>query len=101
MTLTQQQTLAALPVPAASIFRIPESPRVTMLAGTPGAQTPRATEVSAKLAGKPRRHRGPAAVPPAASATQPPEEASGTAPRSAAPARKNGRSVHVAGLKKR
>jgi peptidoglycan/xylan/chitin deacetylase (PgdA/CDA1 family) len=101
MTLTQQQTLDALPVPAASIFRVPESPRVTMLAGTPGAQTPRATEVSAKLAGKPRRHRGPAAVPPAASATQPPEEASGTAPRSAAPARKNGRSVHVAGLKKR
>ena len=101
MTLTQQLTLAALPVPAASIFSVPESPRVTMLAGTPGAQTPRATEVSAKLAGKPRRHRSPAAVPPAASATQPPEEANGTAPRSAAPTRKNGRSVHVAGLKKR
>jgi peptidoglycan/xylan/chitin deacetylase (PgdA/CDA1 family) len=66
MSLTQQQTLAALPVPAASIFRVPESPRVTMLARAPGAQTPRATEVSAKLAGK-----------------------------------KNGRSVHVAGLKKR
>ena len=50
----------------------------------PTAQTPRATEVSAKLAGKPRRHRGPAAAQPAASATQPPEEANGTAPRPAA-----------------
>ncbi len=66
MPPTQQQALAALPVPAASIFRVPESPRVTMLARGPGAQAPRATEVSAKLAGK-----------------------------------KNGRSVHVAGLKKR
>ena len=104
-TLAQQQMPAALPVPAASIFKLPESTRVTMLAKVlaegptraPGAQTPRATEVSAKLAGKPRRQRGPAAVQPAASVTQPPEEANGTAPRPAAPARKNGRSAHVAG----
>ena len=32
---------------------------------------------------------------------QPPEEANGTAPKPAAPARRNGRSVRVAGLKKR
>ena len=104
-TLPQQQALAALPVPAASIFRVPESTRVTMLAKattkttarTLTAQTPRATEVSAKLAGKPRRQRGPVAVQPAASVAQPPEEANGTAQKPAAPARKNGRSAHVAG----
>jgi peptidoglycan/xylan/chitin deacetylase (PgdA/CDA1 family) len=100
-TLAQQQTLAALPVPASSIFNVPESTRVTMLAKAqtraPSAQTPRATEVSAKLAGKPRRQRGPAAVQPAEAVAQPPEEANGPAPRRAAPAKKNGRSVHVAG----
>jgi peptidoglycan/xylan/chitin deacetylase (PgdA/CDA1 family) len=104
-TLAQQQMTAALPVPAASIFKLPESTRVTMLAKvlaegptrSPGAQTPRATEVSAKLAGKPRRQRSPGAVQPAASVTQPPEEANGTAPRPAAPAKKSGRSAHVAG----
>ena len=104
-TLAQQQMPAALPVPAASIFKLPESTRVTMLAKvlaegpirSPGAQTPRATEVSAKLAGKPRRQRSPGAVQPAASVTQPPEEANGTAPRSAAPPKKSGRSAHVAG----
>src|SRR6185369_8660613 len=101
MTLPPDRILAALPVPAASIFRIPESSRVTMLARGPTAPTLRATEVSAKLAGQPRRHRGAAAVRPAASMAQPPEEANGTAPKPAAPARKNGRSVHVAGLKKR
>jgi hypothetical protein len=36
-------------------------------------------------------------VQPAASVAQPPEEANGTAPKPAAPARKNGRSAHVAG----
>ncbi len=95
--LAQQQALAALPVPAASIFKVPESTRVTMLATTETPQTARATEVSAKLAGKPRRQRGPAAVQPAASAAQPPEEANGTAPKPAAPARRNGRSARVAG----
>jgi peptidoglycan/xylan/chitin deacetylase (PgdA/CDA1 family) len=104
-TLAQQQMPAALPIPAASIFKLPESTRVTMLAKvlaegptrSPGAQTPRATEVSAKLAGKPRRQRSPGSVQPAASVTQPPEEANGTAPRPAAPAKKSGRSAHVAG----
>src|SRR5439155_11568103 len=58
MTLLPENTLAALPVPAASLFRIPESTRVTMLASAPftpraegAARAPRATEVSAKLAG--------------------------------------------------
>jgi peptidoglycan/xylan/chitin deacetylase (PgdA/CDA1 family) len=81
MTLPPGRTLAALPVPAASIFRIPESTRVTKLArassarrAEPAAQAPLATEVSAKLAGKSRRHGH---------------------------SRKNARSVRVAGFKKR
>jgi len=80
MTLPPDRTLATLPVPAASIFRIPESTRVTMLARAssarrePTAQAPLATEVSAKLAGKSRRH---------------------------GQAKKNARSVRVAGFKKR
>lgn len=94
-TLAQQQALAALPVPAASIFRVPESTHVTMLATTKRPQTARATEVSARLAGKPRRQRSPVAVQPAASVTQPPEEANGPPPKPAARARKNGRSAHV------
>jgi peptidoglycan/xylan/chitin deacetylase (PgdA/CDA1 family) len=101
VTLPPDRMLAALPVPAANIFRIPESSRVTMLARGPTAPTLRATEVSAKLAGKPRRHPGAAAVRPAASMAQPPEEANGTASKPVPTARKNGRSVHVAGLKKR
>jgi peptidoglycan/xylan/chitin deacetylase (PgdA/CDA1 family) len=63
ITLPPDRTLAALPVPAASIFRIPESTHVTLLAkassaprAKPTAQAPLATEVSAKLAGKSRRH---------------------------------------------
>lgn len=61
-------TPAALPIPAASLFKIPESARVTMLGRTTTIAQARSTEVSsAKFAGKPR----------------------------------NGRSVRVAGLKKR
>jgi peptidoglycan/xylan/chitin deacetylase (PgdA/CDA1 family) len=94
-------TLAALPVPEASVFKIPESARLTLLASpvnraTSTAQA-RATEVSsAKLAGKSRRH-GPAA------AAQPPasQSAGTTTPKPAAQAKRNGRSVRVAGLKKR
>ena len=39
-TLPPDHTLAALPVPAASIFRIPESSRVTMLAKAPAGRRP-------------------------------------------------------------
>jgi peptidoglycan/xylan/chitin deacetylase (PgdA/CDA1 family) len=67
---------AALPAPAQSVFRMPESTRVTMLAsfarhGDQTAHGLRATEVSARLSGKSRQ------------------------------ARAHKRSVHVAGLKKR
>src|SRR5215218_531062 len=60
-------TLAALPVPAASVFKIPESARLTLLASPARAATAqaRSTEVSsAKLAGKSRRHSHAAAAQP-------------------------------------
>src|SRR3954470_12099214 len=75
-TLPPAGTLAALPVPAASVFKIPESARLTLLAAPASlAQAPasraastaqaRATEVSsAKLAGKSRRPRHAAAAQP-------------------------------------
>lgn len=54
--------LAALPTPAQSVFRMPESARVTMLAsfahhGDQTAHGLRATEVSARLTGKSRQAR--------------------------------------------
>jgi peptidoglycan/xylan/chitin deacetylase (PgdA/CDA1 family) len=107
-TLPPAGTLAALPVPARSLFKIPESARMTLLASsarrTATAQA-RSTEVSsAKLAGKSRRHdRAAAAQPPAAAeqAAQASQSAGATAPKPAAQAKRNGRSVRVAGLKKR
>jgi peptidoglycan/xylan/chitin deacetylase (PgdA/CDA1 family) len=112
MTLPPEGTLAALPVPAASLFKITESTRVTMLASAPSAHrtegaapAPRATEASAKLAGKSRRHsRSAATQPPTPDAghpAHPPQHAHGTPPKPAAPGKKNARSVRVAGLKKR
>jgi peptidoglycan-N-acetylglucosamine deacetylase len=108
-TLPPGGALAALPVPAASIFRMPESARLTMLAPStrraePAGRVPRATEASAKQAGKTRRH-GQAAVaqPSPSTAEQSPEHhADASAARPAQPAKKkNGRSVRVATLKKR
>ncbi|ANW01719.1 polysaccharide deacetylase family protein [Bradyrhizobium icense] len=102
-------TLAALPIPAASVFNIPESTRVAMLAlsarRTTSIAQVRSTEVSsAGLAGKSRRHdrATTAQAPvPAEQAAQAPEGASGAAPKPAAQAKRNARSVRVAGLKKR
>jgi peptidoglycan/xylan/chitin deacetylase (PgdA/CDA1 family) len=106
-TLPPAATLAALPVPAASLFKIPETARMTLLASSArrAASTAlaRATEVSsAKLAGKSRRHgRTAAAQPPAAAGetAQAPQSAAGIAAKPQA--KRNGRSVRVAGLKKR
>lgn len=107
-TLPPAGTLAALPVPAASIFKIPESARMTLLAASARRATStaqaRSTEVSAKLAGKSRRHGHAAAAQPPASAgqaEQTPQSAGGITPKPAAQAKRNGRSVRVAGLKKR
>ena len=107
-TLPPAGTLAALPVPAASLFKLPESARLTLLASSASraatAQA-RSTEVSsAKLAGKSRRHgRAAAAQPPASAgqAAQAPQSAGETAAKPAVQAKRNGRSVRVAGLKKR
>ena len=101
--------LATLPVPAANLFKIPESARVTMLAASPRRATltaqARSTEVSsAKLAGKSRRHAQAAAAQPSASvgdAAHTPQSADAPPPKPAAQAKRNGRSVRVAGLKKR
>jgi hypothetical protein len=108
-TLPTAGTLAALPVPAASLFKIPESARMTLLASSARraatAAQARATEVSsAKLAGKSRRPDRAAPVQPSESAGETahtPQSADGAAPKPAAQAKRNGRSVRVAGLKKR
>jgi hypothetical protein len=102
-------TLAALPIPAANLFKLPESAHLTLLASSArrAASTAlaRSTEVSsAKLADK-SRHPGhaTAAQPPAAGgqAAQAPQSAGGAAPKPMAQAKRKGRSVRVAGLKKR
>jgi peptidoglycan/xylan/chitin deacetylase (PgdA/CDA1 family) len=108
-TLPPAGTLATLPIPAASLFKLPESAPVTLLAASArqaaSMAQARSTEVSsAKLAGKSRRHDRAAAAQPPASAgeTAPmPQGAAATAPKPAAQAKRNGRSVRVAGLKKR
>ena len=108
-TLPPAGKLAALPVPAASLFKLAESARMTLLASSPrGAASlaqARSTEVSsAKLADKSRRQDRAAAAQPPASAGETvhaPQNAAGTTPKPAAQAKRNGRSVRVAGLKKR
>jgi peptidoglycan/xylan/chitin deacetylase (PgdA/CDA1 family) len=95
-------TLAALPVPAASLFKIPESARMTLLvssASRAATAQARSTEVSAaKVAGKPRRP-GRAVAPPASAgpAAQAPQRADTNLSKPAAQAKRNGRSVRVAG----
>ncbi|WP_430642465.1 polysaccharide deacetylase family protein [Bradyrhizobium paxllaeri] len=94
IALPPSGVLAALPVPAASVFRIPDPLMLTSPGRRIDTANARATEVSAKLAGKSRR--------PQTSATQtaPKPEGAGAAPKPT-DSRKNGRSVRVAGLKKR
>ena len=107
-TLPPAGTLATLPIPARSIFKIPEPAGMTLLASFASRASTaqaRSTEISsAKLAGQSRRH-GPAAAAqpptPAGHAEQAPQSAGATAPTPAAPAKRNGRSVRVANLKKR
>jgi peptidoglycan/xylan/chitin deacetylase (PgdA/CDA1 family) len=101
-TLLPTGTLAALPVPAASLFKIPESARMTMLvspASRAATAQARSTEVSAaKLAGKPRRiARAVVAQPPASTGEAAPQSAGASTPKPAVQAKRNGRSVRVAG----
>lgn len=116
MILAQNGAAAALPVPAASLFNIPESTGVTML-GTlrrteQAAQAALEAEASAKLApvqpGKFHRqargalarqaHGGQTVVKPAA---QQARHAAQAGPKQAVQGKKKPRSVRVAGLKKR
>jgi peptidoglycan/xylan/chitin deacetylase (PgdA/CDA1 family) len=117
MILAQNGAAAALPVPDATLFNMPESTRVTML-GTlrrteQAAQAALETKVVAKPAavqpGKFRRqargtlarqaHGGQTAVRPAAA--QQTQHAAQAGPKQAVQGKKKPRSVRVAGLKKR
>jgi peptidoglycan/xylan/chitin deacetylase (PgdA/CDA1 family) len=109
MILAQNGAAAALPVPAASLFNIPESTGVTML-GTlrrteQAAQAALEAEASAKLApvqpGKFRRrqaHGGQMAAKPTVHQAR---HAAQAGPNPAVQGKKKPRSVRVAGLKKR
>jgi len=104
MAQPQESAVVALAVPAASVFAIPESTRVTMLGASParrGSQTAEAsreTEVAAKpvpvRAGK-SRHQARVA------AARAPSRHGAHQVKHAGHAKKNARSVRVAGLKKR
>jgi len=108
-TLPSAGTLATLPIPARSIFKLEEPTFRSALAsaarGPATVAQARSTEASsAKLTGKSRRqgHAAAAQPPaPAGQAEQAPQQAGGTAPKPAAQAKRNARSVRVAGLKKR
>ena len=124
MTLPPDATTIALPVPAASIFKIPESTRVTMLATSrsghraePTAQASREMEVLAKpasvrggktrrqvrtaTAGQPRSESEQTSAKHAAQSTEQTAHAVRDAPKQARQVKRNPRSVRVAGLKKR
>jgi peptidoglycan/xylan/chitin deacetylase (PgdA/CDA1 family) len=112
----------ALPVPAASVFKLPESMRVTMLYSPPSArrvertvEAAREIEAHAKTASvrtaKSRRQIGAAAVRQPVSPKQAAHQTSHAAPSrkgappkhaaQAKPIKQNARAVRVAGLKKR
>ena len=114
--LPQYSAAAALPVPAASIFKIQESTRVTMLATATAAQRAEQTAQAALEAqelakpvaaksGKARRQFRAAAVRQAHGKhihqSQQAMPADGAAPEHSAQVKKNPRSVRLAGLKKR
>jgi peptidoglycan/xylan/chitin deacetylase (PgdA/CDA1 family) len=109
---------AALPVPAASVFKLPESVRVTMLYSPPSTRRAERTAEAARVAespvrpgslraGKSRRQIRAAAARRPASARQAahhPQHATGAgkgAVLQVRPAGKNANAVRVAGLKKR
>jgi peptidoglycan/xylan/chitin deacetylase (PgdA/CDA1 family) len=118
---SQQVTLVldrpALPVPAASVFKLPESVRVTMLYSPPSARRVERTAEAARAgeargrpgalrAGKSRRQIRAAAMRQPASTRQAAHylpQATGAAKQAVQvrPVRKNAHAVRVAGLKKR
>ncbi|WMT71744.1 polysaccharide deacetylase family protein [Bradyrhizobium sp. Ash2021] len=105
--LAQASAAITLPIPAASVFKIPETTRVTMLAAAPAhrveqaASTPRETEELAKpVSARSRAAASRQAARSKHAAHQAPH-AGHAAPKHAAQVKKNGRSVRVASLKKR
>jgi peptidoglycan/xylan/chitin deacetylase (PgdA/CDA1 family) len=105
--LSQAGAAVAMPIPAASVFKIPEAARVTMLAAAPAhrveqaASAPRerkelAKSVSARSRVAASRHEARSKH----AAHQAPH-AGHAAPKHAAQVKKNGRAVRVASLKKR
>jgi hypothetical protein len=105
------QIIAAntLPVPAASVFRIPEAMRVTLLAANSPTKRPEQTTASraaenlagavssrSRVAAARSRHAAHQAPPPRAG-----HGAHGASKHAAAPSKPNGRPVRVASLKKR
>jgi peptidoglycan/xylan/chitin deacetylase (PgdA/CDA1 family) len=103
-------SMAALPIPAASLFRIPESVRLTLL-GTPArradmaqARATDASSASAKVAAKPVRRGGRTAVrplTPAGHGEPSPQSIGPAATRPGTNAGRTPRSAWIAGLKKR
>jgi hypothetical protein len=102
--LAQADAAIALPGPAASIFKIPEATRVTMLAAAPAHRAtaaPRETEELAKpVSARSRIAASRRAARSKHTAQQAPHPGH-AAPKHAAQAKKKGRSVRVAALKKR
>jgi peptidoglycan/xylan/chitin deacetylase (PgdA/CDA1 family) len=107
--LSQAGAPIALPIPAASIFKIPEAARVTMLAAVPAhhvgpaAQAVRETEERAKpVSARSRTAASRQTMRSRHAAHQAPNAGHGgrSAPKHAQ-VKKNGRSVRVASLKKR
>jgi peptidoglycan/xylan/chitin deacetylase (PgdA/CDA1 family) len=105
--LAQASAAIALPIPAASVFKIPETARVTMLAaaparrGEPSAQAPPEKEARAKpVSAKSRVAASRQATRSRHAAHQNPR-AGHAASKHAVQGKKNGRSVRVASLKKR
>src|SRR4051794_37920444 len=113
--LAQAGTATALPIPAASVFRLPEGARVTMLAAAPARRletaeaSARETKQIAKsgksIAGKSVSARSRATASRQATrskhAAHRGPQAGQAAPGHSAQTKKNARAVRVAGLKKR
>jgi hypothetical protein len=107
--VAQTGTAVALPIPAASVFRIPETARVTMLAAAPARTAPAAPTREAEDVSNPVSARSrTAARPPSAHSRHAAAHqvrrvghASHGASKHAAQGKKNARAVRVAGLKKR
>jgi peptidoglycan/xylan/chitin deacetylase (PgdA/CDA1 family) len=105
--LSQAGAAVAMPIPAASVFKIPEAARVTMLAAAPArrveqaASAPRERKELAKPVSVRSRVAASRQVARSKHAAHQAPHAGHAAPKHAAQVKKNGRAVRVASLKKR